>query len=139
MIFIDFWWILVPIGVVWHASLASWGTLGRSWGDPGALLGRSWDDPKTLEGTRKDPVRPRLGFCRFLVILGTHSESFFGTFGQKKQFFSYLFPACFFCWFFGLNLSVWDWKKKHLAWKVLQKSTFAEIGLLMIPTKVHLS
>ena len=73
-----------------------------------------------------------MDFIDFLVILGTHSESFFGTFGQKKQFFSYLFPGCFFCWFLGLNLGVWDWKNKHLAWKVLQKSTFAEIGFLII-------
>ena len=28
---------------------------------------------------------------------------------------------------------VQDWKNKHVAWKVLQKSTFAEIGFLMIP------
>ena len=53
-----------------------------------------------------------MDFIDFLVILGTHSESFFGTFGQKKQFFSYLFPGCFFCWFLGLNLGVWDWKKQ---------------------------
>ena len=47
--------------------------------------------------------------------------------------FSYLFPGCFFCWFLGLNFGVWDWKNMHLAWKVLQKSTFAEIGFLVIP------
>ena len=29
-----------------------------------------WDDPGTLEGTRKDPVRSRLGFYRFVVDLG---------------------------------------------------------------------
>jgi hypothetical protein len=27
-----------------------------------------------------------LDFIDFLLILGTHSESFFGTFGQKKKF-----------------------------------------------------
>ena len=27
--------------------------------------GGPWDDPGTLEGTRKDPVRSRLGFYRF--------------------------------------------------------------------------
>ena len=104
------------------STLASWRSLGRS-----------LDDPGTLEGTRKGPVRSRLGFFRFFVDLGIHSESFFGTFGQKKQFFSYLFPGCFFCWFLGLNLGVRVCKNKHLAWKVLQKSTFAEIGFLVIP------
>ena len=33
----------------------------------------------------------------------------------------------------GLNLGVWDWKIKHLAREVLQKSTFVEIGFLVIP------
>ena len=28
-----------------------------------------------------------MDFIDFLLIFGTHSESFFGTFGQKKQFF----------------------------------------------------
>ena len=32
-------------------------------------------------------MRSRLGFYRFLVDLGTHSERFFGTFGKKTQFF----------------------------------------------------
>ena len=32
--------------------------------------GGPWDDPGTLEGTRKDPVRSRLGFYRFLGDLG---------------------------------------------------------------------
>ena len=34
------------------------------------------------------------------------------------------------------NLDVWDWKTKHLARKVLQKSAFAEIGFLMIPGSI---
>ena len=32
----------------------------------------------------------------------------------------------------SLNLGVWNWKTKHFARDVLQKSTFAEIGFLMI-------
>ena len=69
----------------------------------------------------------------FLMISGTHSESCLKIFGQKKMIFSYLFPGCFFCWYLGLNFGVWDWKNMHLVWKVLQKSTFAEIGFLMVP------
>ena len=44
---------------------------GGPWDDPGAILGRSWDDPGTVGGTRKDPVRSRLGFYRFFVDLRT--------------------------------------------------------------------
>ena len=99
---------------------------GGPWDDPGSILGHWRAQGRALWG-------PGLDFIDFLVILGTHSESFFGTFGQKKQFFSYLFPGCFFCWFLGLNLGVRACKNKHLAWKVLQKSTFAEIGFLVIP------
>ena len=66
MIFIDFWWILVPMGVIWHAWSLYFGVLG----DPGTILERSWDDPGTLEDTVKDPVRSRLGFYQFFVDLG---------------------------------------------------------------------
>ena len=52
---------MVPMGVIWHAWCLYFGVLEV----PGTILGRSWDDPGTLEGTRKDLVRPRLGFCRF--------------------------------------------------------------------------
>ena len=50
--------------------------------------------------------------------------------------FSYLFPSHFFWWFLGLNLGVWDCKNKDLAREVLQKSTFAEIGFLIIPGSI---
>ena len=43
---------------------------GGPWDDPGTSLGRSWDDPGTLEGTRKGPVRSRLGFYRFFGDFG---------------------------------------------------------------------
>ena len=43
---------------------------GVPWDDPGTILGRSWDDPGTLEGTRKGPVRSRLGFYRFFGDFG---------------------------------------------------------------------
>ena len=74
-----------------------------------------------------------MDFVDVLMILGSHSESFLGIFGVSNKIFSYLFPGCFLCWFLGLNFSVWDWKNMRLALKVLQKSTFAEIGFLMIP------
>ena len=36
---IDFWWILWPMGVIWHAWCFYFGVLG----EPGTILGRSWD------------------------------------------------------------------------------------------------
>ena len=49
----------VSFGMLGAFTLVFWGTLGRSWGDPG-----------TLEGTRKDSVRSRLGFYRVFVDSG---------------------------------------------------------------------
>ena len=43
--------------------------------------GGPWDDPGTLEGTRKDPVRSRLGFYRFCNDL------------DQKKICSYLCPS----------------------------------------------
>ena len=57
---------MVPMGVIWHAWCLYFGVLEV----PGTILGRSWDDPGTLEGTRKGPVRSRLGFYRFFVDFG---------------------------------------------------------------------
>ena len=98
--------------------------------------GRPWDDPEPILGHWKAQGRtlwgPGSDFIDFSLILGTHSGSFLGTLELKKHFCSYLFPGCFLWCFFGLNLGVWDWKNKHLAWKVLQKSTSVEIGFLMI-------
>ena len=34
---------------------------------------------------------------------------------------------------FGFGSGYWDWKTKDLERKVLRRSTFAEVGLLMVP------
>ena len=55
------------------------------------------------------------------------------------MFFPYFISRLLFLMVFGplgLNLGVWDWKTKHLAREVLQKSTFAEIGFLVIPGSI---
>ena len=49
---------------------------------------------------------------------------------------SCLFPGFSFQWVLGLNLDVQGWKTKHFAKEVLQKSTFAEVGILMIPGSI---
>ena len=116
------WCPWVSFGMLGASTLASWGTLGRS-----------WDDPGTLGSTREDTVRSRLGFYLFFADLGYPFRKIFEYIWTENMIFSYLFPGCFFWWFLGLNLGVWDWKTKHLAREVLQKSTFAEIQFLMIP------
>ena len=78
-----------------------------------------------------------MDFIDFLMILGTHSESFLGIFWIKKEvFFSISISRLLFLLLLSLNLGVWDCKNKDLAWKVLQKSIFAEIGFLVIPGSI---
>ncbi len=74
---------------------------GGPWDDPGTILGHWRAQGRTLWG-------PGLDFIDFLMILGTHSESFLNIFGQKKKNLPYLFPGCFSCWILGLNFGVWD-------------------------------
>ena len=62
------------------ALVPSWGTLGRS-----------WDDPGTLGITRQDTVRSRLGFYRFLVDFGDpFRESFGYIWIEKNDFFTFI-------------------------------------------------
>ena len=54
-------------------------------------LGRSWDDPGTLGITRQDTVRSRLGFYRFLVDLGYPFREIFGyIWTEKHAFFTFI-------------------------------------------------
>ena len=61
-----------------------------SWG----TLGRSWDDPGTLGITRQDSactVRSRLGFYWFLVDLGDPLREIFGYIWiEKHHFFAFI-------------------------------------------------
>ena len=110
---LDFYWFLVDFGTHgYHLACLEpllWRP-GGPWDDPGAILGRSWDDPGKILGHWRAQGRtlwgPGLDFVDFLMILGTHSESFFGIFSPNKKIFSCLFSGCFFCWFLGLNLNV---------------------------------
>jgi hypothetical protein len=69
------------MGVIWHAWCFYFTVLG----DPGTILGRSWDDPGTLGSTRKDTVRSRLGFYRFLVDLGNAFKQIFEYIWTEKH------------------------------------------------------
>ena len=92
-IFTDFWWILVPMGVIWHAWCLYFTVLGT--------LGRSWDDPGTLGSTRKDTVRSRLGFYRFFVDLGDPFREIFGYIWIEKHDFFISISRLLFLMIFG--------------------------------------
>ena len=54
-----------------------------SWG----TLRRSWDDPGTLGIARQDTVRSRFGFSRFLVDLGDPFREIVGYIWTEKHYF----------------------------------------------------
>ena len=56
-----------------------------------------------------------------------------GTFGPKKVYLFMLVSRLLFLMIFKSGSDVWDWKAKRLALDVLQKATFVEIGILIIP------
>ena len=87
-IFTDFWQILMPTGVIWHA----WCLYFTLLGDPGTILRRAWGIREDI----KDIVRTRLGFYRFLVDLGDPFRKIFGSIWTEKHDFVYLFPGYFF-------------------------------------------
>ena len=72
------------------STLASWGTLGRS-----------WDDPGPLGSTRKDTLRSRLGFYRFLVDLGDPFREIFGYIWTEKHVFFIFISRLLFLMIFG--------------------------------------
>ena len=74
--FLDLWCLWVSFGMLGASTLASWRSLGRS-----------WDDPGTLGGTRKGPVRSRLGFYRFFVDLADPFKQIFGYVWTEKHGF----------------------------------------------------
>ena len=123
--FSGLWCPWVSFGMLGASTLASW-----------RILGRSCDDPGTVEGTGEEPVRPRLGFYWFFDDFGDPFWELFGYFWIKKEVFFISISRLFFLLFLNLSLCVWDWKNMYLALKVLQKSTFAEIGFLVIPGSI---
>ena len=89
-IFGGFWCPWVSFGMLGASTLPSWGTLGRS-----------WDDPGTLGSTRKDTVRSRLGFYRFLVDLGDPFREIFGYIWTEKHDFFISISRLLFLMIFG--------------------------------------
>ena len=85
------------MGVIWHAWCLYFGVLEV----PGTILGRSWDDPGTLEGTRKRPVRSRLGFYRFFVDFGDPFWELFWYFWTRERVFFMSISRLLFLLVFG--------------------------------------
>ena len=88
--------ILGGLGHNFHVDLGVFGTQTCSLACLVAALwrpGGPWGDPWTLGRTLGGPD---LDFIVFSLISGTHFESFLGTFGPKKMFFSCLSPGFFF-------------------------------------------
>ena len=123
--FSGLWCPWVSFGMLGASTLASWRTLGRS-----------CDDPGTVEGTGKDPVRSRLGFYWFFDDFGDPFWELFGYFWIKKEVFFHIYFQVAFSVAFESKFGCLGLENKHLAWKVLQKSTFAEIGFLVIPGSI---
>ena len=63
--------------------------------------GRPWDDPGTLGSTRKDIVRSRLGFYRFLIDLGDPFKEFVAYMWTEKADFFTSISRLFFLMIFG--------------------------------------
>ena len=100
----------LSFGMIGSFTLACWGTLGQFW---------------DIGGHKEGPCEVQAWILSIFLWFRGPIWKFFGYFWIKNKIF--------FWWFLGLNLGVWDWKNMHLAWKVLQKITFTEIGFLVIP------
>ena len=127
-IFTDFWLILMPMGVI-----------SRAWCLYFNILGRSWDDPGTLGSTRKDVVRSRLGFYRFLIddLVEPFRKNFGYNWSEKHIFFASISRLSFLM-FLGLESGCLGLEKTGICQgrEVLQKAAFAEIGFLLIPVSI---
>ena len=95
------------------STLASWGTLGRS-----------WDDPGTVGGTRNDPVRSRLGFYRFFVDLGDPFWQSFGYFWSKKEDLFIAISRLLFLMIFWFKCECQDIQKQAFGMECIAKSNF---------------
>ena len=116
--------MLVPMGVIWHAWCLHFGVLGTLW--------RAWDDPGALGSTRKDTLKSRLRFYRSFADLENPFWEFFGFLRTKRNSSFIVVSSSLFLMIFRSESGGLGLESRHLATEVLQKSTFAEIGFLMI-------
>ena len=119
------------MGVIWHALCLYFTVLGY----PGTILGRSWNDLGTLGSTRKDTVRSRLGFYRFLVVvdLGDPFREISGYIWTEKHAFFISISRLFFLMIFRFESGCMGLKNQAFCKGSITEINFAEIGCLTIP------
>ena len=100
-------------GMLGASTLASWRSLGRS-----------WDDPGTLEGTRKDPVRSRLGFYRFFVDLGDPFKEICGYIWTGEHNFFISISRLLFLMIFGSKFGCLGSEKQAFGMEGIAKIDF---------------
>ena len=111
---------MVPMGVIWHAWCLYFGVLEV----PGTILGRSWDDPGTLEGTRKGPVRSRLGSYQFFGDLGDPFWELFWYFWIKETVFFISISRLLFLLVFGSKFRCLGLEKQAFGMEGIAKINF---------------
>ena len=87
------WCPCVSFGMLVASALASQGTLGRSWDDPGTLVVQE----RTLWS-------PGLDFIDFWLVYGNHFERLLGTFWSKSWTYHICFQVAF-----SDDFWVWIW------------------------------
>ena len=90
---------------------------GGPWDDPATILGQWRAQGRTLWG-------PGLDFIDFLMILGTHSESFLGTFGSKKKLLFISISRLFFLLVFGSKFRCLGLEKHAFGMEGIAKINF---------------
>ena len=111
--FLGLWCPWVSFGMLGASTLASWRSLGRS-----------WDDPGTLEGTRKGPVRSRLGFYRFFGDFGDPFWELFWYFWTKETVFFISISRLLFLLVFGSKFGCLGLEKQAFGMEGIAKINF---------------
>ena len=111
--FLGLWCLWVSFGMLGASTLASWRSLGRS-----------WDDPGTLEGTRKGPVRSRLGFYRFFGDFGDPFWELFWYFWTKETVFFISISSLLFLLVFGSKFGCPGLQKQAFGMEGIAKINF---------------
>ena len=119
--FSGLWCPWVSFGMLGASTLASWGTLGRSW---------------DIGGHKEGPC----GVQAWILLIfwwfwGPILKVVWAFLDQKKVFFISI-SKLFFLLVFGSKFRCLGLKNMHLALEVLQKSTSVKIGFLMIPGSI---
>jgi len=116
------------MGVIWHAWCLYFN-----------ILGRSWDDPVTLGSAKKDVVRSRLGFYRFLVDLVVEPfRKIFGYIWSEKRICFASISRLSFLMFLGPESGCLGLEKHAFGKGGIAKSSFHR-NWISLDSSVHFS